>query len=515
MQSSGVLLDEIARMSAEVAETPARLKKIALLAGCLARLEPEEVPVAVAYLSGELPQGSIGVGWASLEELPPAADPPPTLELLDVDAAVSRVAAVSGKGSQAARRTELAGLFGRATEAEQRFLTALLIGELRQGALEGVMVEAVAKAGGLPPDDVRRGAMLAGNLAEVATAALTGGDGGLARFRLTIMRPVKPMLAQTAEDLESAFRDMGVAAIEWKLDGARLQVHRLGSDVRAFTRSLADVTDRVPEVVAAVLALPVETVVLDGEAIALKEDGRPHRFQLTMSRFGSRFDADASARVPLTAFFFDVLHADGEDLLDRPARERFEVLERLVPEANRVPRIVTGDPAEGQRFLRDTLARGHEGVVVKALDAPYEAGRRGGSWLKLKPAHTLDLVVLAAEWGHGRRRGKLSNLHLGARDPATGGFVMLGKTFKGMTDAMLEWQTERLLELETASDGFTVHVRPELVVEVAFDGVQTSSRYPGGVALRFARVKGYRPDKRPEDVDTIDVVRAIHDGTAS
>jgi DNA ligase-1 len=510
-----VLLDEIARTSAEVAETSARLRKIEHLADCLVRLEPSEVTIAVAYLSGELPQGSIGVGWASLKELPSATEPPPTLELLDVDAAITSIAALAGKGSQAARRAELAELFGRATEGEQRFLVSLLLGELRQGALGGVMVDAVAKAAGRPPAEVRRGAMLAGNLGEVAAAALGGEEAGLSRFTLTVLRPIKPMLAQTAEDLGRALQAFGEAAIEWKLDGARLQVHRLEKEVRAYTRSLADVTDRVPEVVDAVLALPVDAVVLDGEAIALRDDGRPHRFQLTMSRFGSRLAADAAARVPLTAFFFDVLHADGEDLLVRPARERFETLERLVPRANRVPRIVTGDADEAEQFLRDTLARGHEGVVAKALDAPYEAGRRGGSWLKLKPSHTLDLVVLAAEWGHGRRRGKLSNLHLGARDPATGGFVMLGKTFKGLSDLMLAWQTERLLALQTGRDDFTVHVRPELVVEVAFDGVQTSRRYPGGVALRFARVKGYRPDKRPEDADTIDAVRAIHEGLSA
>jgi DNA ligase 1 len=506
-----VLLDEIARVSLEVAETSARLRKTALIAGCLRALGPEEVPVAVAYLAGELPQGSVGIGWASLRELPAAAPPPPVLELLEVDAAVGRIATISGKGSQALRAAELAGLFARATEREQRFLRSLLLGELRQGALEGVMTEAVASAAGVPPAQVRRATMLTGNLGKVAAAVLAGGDSsGITGFGLTVLRPVKPMLAQTADDLESAVERLTPAAVEWKLDGARLQVHRDGEEVRAFTRNLADVTDRVPEVVADVLALPVQTIVLDGEAIALKDDGTPHRFQLTMSRFGSRTDPDASKRVPLSSLFFDVLHVDGEDLLDRPARERLAFLEKLLPERNRVPRIEAGEPADSRRFLDDALKRGHEGVVVKALDAPYEAGRRGGSWLKLKPTHTLDLVVLAAEWGHGRRRGKLSNLHLGALDPATGGFVMLGKTFKGMTDSMLAWQTERLLELETSSDSHVVHVRPELVVEIAFDGVQTSRRYPGGVALRFARVKGYRPDKRPEDADTIDAVRSIH-----
>jgi DNA ligase 1 len=504
-----VLLDEIARASADVAGTSARLQKIERLAACLRALRPDEVRVAVAYLSGELPQGSIGVGWASLKNLTtPAASP--SLELLEVDAAIDRVAGIAGKGSQALRRAELDLLFSRATEAEQRFLRGLLLGELRQGALEGVMVDAVARAASLPPAAIRRSLMLAGDLGVVAEAALSEGDAGLERFRLTLLQPVKPMLAQTATSLADAVARLAPAAIEWKLDGARLQVHRSGSEVRAFTRSLADVTDRVPEIVEAALALPVEAMVLDGEAIALKQDGSPHRFQVSMSRFGTRAPASTARRTPLATFFFDCLHADGEDLLDRPARERLEILDSFVPESNRVPRIDTAELSEGQKFLDDTVARGHEGVMVKALDAPYEAGRRGGSWLKLKPTHTLDLVVLAAEWGHGRRQGKLSNLHLGARDPEGGGFVMLGKTFKGLTDAMLSWQTERLLELETGRDAHTVYVRPKLVVEVAFDGVQTSSRYPGGVALRFARVKGYRPDKRPDEADTIASVRAIH-----
>jgi DNA ligase-1 len=506
-----MLLDEIARTSEEVAASSARSRKTALIAVTLRALRPDEVPIAVAYLAGDLPQGAVGVGWASLRSLPsPAGEP--ELELLDVDAAVGRIASVSGKGSQAVRKTEVAQLFGRATEREQRFLRSLLLGELRQGALEGVMLDAVAKAAGVPAAAVRRAAMLAGDLPEVAAAALGGDDErGLDRFHLTVLRPVKPMLAQTAEDLDAALERLTPpAAVEWKLDGARLQVHRLGDEVRAFTRNLADVTVRVPEVVEAVLALPVESIVLDGEAIALKDDGTPHRFQRTMSRFGSGGEAASAMRVPLSALFFDVLHVDGEDVLDRPARKRHEILERVVPSANLVPRVVAGTPAEAELALADALAHGHEGVMVKALDAPYEAGRRGGSWLKLKPTHTLDLVVLAAEWGHGRRQGKLSNLHLGARDPETGGFVMLGKTFKGMTDAMLEWQTAKFLELEERTDGHTVFVRPELVVEIAFDGVQTSRRYPGGVALRFARVKGYRPDKSADEADTIDAVRAIH-----
>ena len=508
-----MLLDEIAQTSSTVASTSSRLAKIARLAECLGQANPDEVGIAVAYLSGVLPQGTVGVGWAALKELPAPAGDPPTLELLETDAAVSRIKAVTGAGSQARRREELAALLGRATEEEQRFLVALFLGELRQGALEGVMSAAVAKAAGVPAEDIRRAAMLAGDLAEVAVVAVRDGLQGLGAFKLTPLRPVQPMLAQTASDLEDAFVRIRPAAVEWKLDGARIQVHRSGNEVRAFTRNLADITDRVPEIVEAVSKLPLDAVVLDGEAIALGPEDRPLPFQVTMSRFGSRVNVEELRKtVPLSPYFFDVLHLDGEDLLDRPAEERLAALSQRIPGELRVPRIETADPAEGQRFLEDALAHGHEGVMVKSLDAPYEAGRRGLGWLKVKVAHTLDLVVLAAEWGHGRRQGKLSNLHLGARDPETGGFVMLGKTFKGLTDEMLAWQTERFRELETGREGHVVHVRPELVVEIAFDGVQTSPRYPGGVALRFARVKGYRPDKRAEEADTIDTVRAIHAG---
>jgi ATP-dependent DNA ligase I len=506
-----VLLEELALTSFEVAGSPKRLRKIELLAACLRRLRTEEIRPAVAYLSGALPDGSIGVGWASLREIPAPAPPPATLELLEVAEALGRIGSSAGPGSVAARRMELAGLFGRATEPERRFLVGLLTGELRQGALEGVMVEAVARAAELPAAAVRRAAMLAGDLGPVAAAAIGEGEAGLGRFGLTLLRPVQPMLAQTADGLDDAFERISPAAVEWKLDGARIQVHRLGSEVRVFTRNLADVTDRVPEVVAAVGALRLDAVVLDGEAIALRADGRPRPFQVTMGRFASRSAIqDLRRSLPLSPFFFDCLHVDGEDLIDRSAEERVAALSRDLPQDLRTPRVVTEDRHDGERFMESALALGHEGVMVKALDGAYEAGRRGGGWLKVKPAHTLDLVVLAAEWGHGRRRGWLSNLHLGARDPEAGGFVMLGKTFKGMTDAMLAWQTEHLLTLETRRDEHTVHVRPELVVEVAFDGVQGSSRYPGGLALRFARVKGYRPDKGPTDTDTIDTVRAIH-----
>jgi DNA ligase-1 len=504
---TGMLLAEIAATSADVAATSSRLAKVARLTECLLGAAPEEVATAVAYLSGELPQGTVGVGWASLKDRPaPAVEP--TLEVLEVDAAMTRLQGISGPGSQAARKEELAALLSRATEPEQRLLLGLFLGELRQGALEGVMADAVAKAAGVPIADVRRAAMLAGDLPAVAEVAIREGADGLARFKLSPLQPIGPMLAQTASDLSEGLERIGEAYVEWKLDGARIQAHRVGDEVAVFTRNLADITHRVPEIVEAVRGFGAKTLVLDGEAIALRTDRRPEAFQVTMSRFGTK--AAAPDAIPLSSFFFDCLHADGEDLVDRPARERLAVLDALVPAEHVVPRLVTGNPEAAQAFLDDALASGHEGVMVKSLDAPYEAGRRGAGWLKVKPSHTLDLVVLAAEWGHGRRTGKLSNLHLGARDPATGGHVMLGKTFKGMTDEMLAWQTEYLLTLETHREGHVVFVRPELVVEIAFDGVQTSPRYPGGMALRFARVKGYRPDKRASEADTVDTVRALH-----
>ncbi|HET8526878.1 MAG TPA: ATP-dependent DNA ligase [Actinomycetota bacterium] len=506
-------LAEIVATSEAIGKTRSRKAKTEVMAACLRRLRPEEVPVAVAYLSGRLPQGTIGVGWASLRDRPPPAAEA-TLELLELDAALERIRRAAGKGSQAARRQELAALFAAATDPEQALLARLLMGELRQGALEGSVVEGVAAAAGVPPAQVRRALMLEGDLGTVAAAALAEGEGGLERFRLTVLRPVSPMLAQTASDAEEALTRIRPADVEWKLDGVRLQVHVLDGQVRAFARTLADVTDRVPEVVEAMSALPLRAAILDGEAIALRPDGRPHPFQVTGSRFASRVDLERlRASTPLSPFFFDVLHLDGQDLIDRPASERLEILDARLPQSLRVPRTVAEDAESAERFLDEALAYGHEGVMVKALDAPYEAGRRGAGWLKVKRAHTLDLVILAAEWGHGRRQGWLSNLHLGARDP-NDGFVMLGKTFKGMTDEMLAWQTERLLELETSREGIVVHVRPELVVEVAFDGLQASPRYPAGMALRFARIKGYRHDKRPGDADTIDTVRAIFEGSS-
>jgi DNA ligase-1 len=507
-----MLLEEIAATWDAVADMPARLAKIGRLAECLRRLGPAEVAIGVAYLSGELPQRQIGVGWASLRDLPAAAAQA-SLTVADVDRAFELIRAAVGAGSQAERRRLLAELGARATDLEQRFLSRLLLGDLRQGALAGVMVEAVAKAAGVPASEVRRALMLRGELGPVAAAALADGAGGLRAFRLDVGRPLQPMLAQTAENLPAALQRISPAAIEWKLDGVRAQIHRLGDDVRVFTRSLDDITARVPELVATALELPVRAIVLDGEAIALRESGRPHPFQITGGRLGSRVDVGRlRAALPLTPFFFDVLHVDGEDVLDLTGAERQEALAEAVPERLRIPRIVTDDAGAAEDFLATTLARGHEGVLVKSLTSPYEAGRRGAGWIKVKPVHTLDLVVLAAEWGHGRRRGFLSNLHLGALDPETGGFVMLGKTFKGLTDELLAWQTERFQELRVSEEaGWVVHVRPELVVEIAFDGVQRSPRYPGGVALRFARVVRYRPDKRAGDADTIDMVHAFQE----
>jgi DNA ligase-1 len=504
-----VKLADIVETSNAVAATSSRREKIELVAAAVRQLAPEETPAGVAFLCGEPRQRQVGVGYASLRDLPAPAELP-TLTVAEVDVAFARIGDLEGRGSQGERRRLLAELFARAIEPEQRFLRALLAGGVRQGALDGVVIEAIARASEVPVGEARRALMLLGDLGAVAEIVRRAGVRGLRDVRLVPGRPLQPMLAQPAADLEAALGRLGTAALEWKLDGARVQVHRVDDGVRVFTRTLDDVTERTPEVVDAVRALPVSAAVLDGEVLALRADGRPLPFQVTSSRFASRTDvAELTRSLPLTAFFFDILHLDGDDLLDRPASERLAALERVVPGDSRVPRIVTGDADEAGAFLEDALAHGHEGVMVKAVGAPYEAGRRGGSWLKVKPVHTLDLVVLAAEWGHGRRRGFLSNLHLGARDPGSGAFVMLGKTFKGLTDEMLAWQTERLLELEASRDDWAVHVRPELVVEIAFDGVQTSSRYPGGIALRFARVRRHRPDKPASEADTIESVRSI------
>ena len=510
-------LVDVAAASSDVGATSARLAKIARIADLLGRAgaegDPKLVAVVVSWLSGELPQRQIGVGWAALRSLPsPAADA--SLTVLETDARFTEIGTVAGKGSQARRAELVTELFAAATEQEQTFLRRLLGGELRQGALIGVMADAVAKAADVPATAVRRAAMLGGALPAVAAAALTGGQAALEQFTLKVGQPVGPMLAQTATGVAEALERLcGTAVFEAKLDGARVQIHRAGNAVSIYTRSLDDVTERLPEVVEATLALPVTDLIADAEAIALRPDGRPHRFQVTASRFGRSADVDAArAAQPLSVFVFDLLHLDGADLLDQPTSERLAALDAVVPKAHRVDRLVTDDADAAQRFLDVTLAAGHEGVMAKSPTTPYEAGRRGAGWLKVKPVHTLDLVVLGVEWGSGRRTGKLSNIHLGALNPATGGFVMLGKTFKGMTDAMLEWQTTRFMELaDGPTDGYVVKLRPEQVVEIAFDGVQGSSRYPGGMALRFARVLRYRDDKSPAEADTIDTVRALYE----
>ncbi len=506
-----MLLSGLVETSAAVASTRSRLAKVAALAACLRRAAPDEVALVTSYLSGELRQRRTGIGWAALRDLPDPA-PAPSLEVGEIDRAFARIEALSGSGSAAARRDEIVALFARATAAEQRFLAQLAGGELRQGALAGVVTDAVAAAAGVAAPAVRRAAMLAGDLPAVAQAALAEGAAGLAEFHLQVGRPVQPMLAKTAPSLEAALAQIEGAAVEWKLDGVRIQVHRDGDDVGVFTRTLDPVGARMPEVVEAVRALPLRTVILDGEAIALRPDGRPRPFQETASRAASRGDAVALREaVPLTPFFFDVLHLDGRDLLDLPAHERLAAIEPILPAGAWVPRLATAGAGDAQAFFDDALARGHEGVVVKSPAAPYEAGRRGAGWLKVKPVHTLDLVVLAAEWGHGRRQGLLSNLHLGARNPESGGYVMLGKTFKGLTDELLAWQTTRLLGLEARRTSTTVYVHPALVVEIAFDGIQTSTRYPGRMALRFARVVRYRDDKQPAEADTIETVRLLHE----
>ncbi|MFE1439912.1 ATP-dependent DNA ligase [Streptomyces sp. NPDC058739] len=507
-----MLLSRVADVSREVAAASARSRKIALLAELFREADARDAPIVIPYLAGRLPQGRLGVGWKTLSRpVEPAARP--GLTVREVDARLTELGTLSGPGSQAERARVVGELMGAATADEQRFLLGLITGEVRQGALDAVAIEGLAQATGAGAAEVRRAVMLAGSLQAVAEALLADGPPALDRFRLTVGRPVLPMLAQTAASVAEAVGRLGACAVEEKLDGIRVQVHRDGTDVRVYTRTLDEITDRLPEVTSAALGLAGERFVLDGEVLSFDAEGRPRSFQETAGRVGSRVDvATAAESVPVSPVFFDALSVDGHDLLDLPFAERHAELARLVPEPMRVRRTLAAgadDAAPAEDFLAGTLRRGHEGVVVKALDAPYSAGRRGASWLKVKPVHTLDLVVLAVEWGHGRRTGKLSNLHLGARR-ADGSYAMLGKTFKGMTDAMLAWQTERLQRIAVQDDGWVVTVRPELVVEIAYDGLQRSSRYPAGVTLRFARVVRYREDKRPEEADTVETLLAAH-----
>jgi DNA ligase-1 len=512
-----VLLHEVVATSAAVAKASSRLVKIAELAALLQRITPSEVDIVVPFLSGETRQGRIGIGPSVIRETKPlSAASTSELSLIEVDNMCEQIATTSGRGSSGDRARLLRDLLRRATADEQDFLVRLLVGELRQGALEGVLIDAVARAGNASPATVRRAVMMAGALAPVARALLGDGESGLARFTVQVFRPVQPMLAHTASDIHEALTHLEQdVALEWKLDGARIQVHKADDEIKVFSRNLRDVTSAVPEVVEAAQALQAHDVILDGEVIALRADGTPETFQRTMQRFGRKLEVDRlRTELPLTPFVFDCLYVNGGSLIDQPQAERFGTLAEIAPRLM-VPNVVRPTPEEASRFVESTLQRGHEGVMVKALTSSYAAGRRGQQWLKVKLARTLDLVVLAAEWGHGRRRGWLSNLHLGARDPVGGGFVMLGKTFKGMTDQMLAWQTERLQQLEVARDDYTVYVRPELVVEIAFNDVQGSPQYAGGLALRFARVKRYREDKRPADADTIDTVREIYEAAAT
>ena len=486
-----MLLSTLVHTSAQVAATSGRLAKINLLADLLRQATPEEMELAIGYLSGTTRQAKVGVGWATLQAAEGTLARSSKLELKDVDHVLDLISTTSGKGAATTKRKLLTDLFARATAEEQDFLFRLITGELRQGALEGVMVEAVAKARDLPANEVRRAMMVAGDLRAVA-------KGDLARFQIELFRPIKPMLSKTATDVEEALGELGPASFEYKLDGIRIQVHKNAHEVRIFSRTLNDITSELPTLVDISKNVDMNEAILDGEAIVLGAENRPVRFQETMKGL--------SAGIP---FFFDILYLDGTSLLEQPYSTRAKILAEHIPESQRPPRLVTADATQAQEFFESAIAAGQEGLMAKGLESKYEAGRRGGAWFKIKRANTLDLVVLAAEWGHGRRKGKLSNLHLGARDP-NGGFIMLGKTFKGMTDELLEWQTTKLQELRTRESGITVYVRPKLVVEIAFNGLQDSSHYPGGLALRFARVIRYRDDKKPEDADTIETVRKLH-----
>jgi DNA ligase-1 len=513
-------LADLVETSRAVAATSSRLEKVERLAAFIQRLPPGLTRLGVAYLIGEPPQGRLGVGFSTLgawRDVGPAGAA--TLELAEVDRIFADLKREAGAGSAERRSGLVGGLLARATLDEQKFLVGLLAGEIRQGALEGVLADAVARAFQVKGAEVRRACMLAGGLPPVAAALAEAGSragsaaAGLTRFELRIFHPVQPMLADSAPDVGAALDRLGEAAFEYKLDGARVQVHKDGERVEVYSRQGRAVTAAVPELVERVSALPAQRLVMDGEAISFSAQGRPLPFQITMRRFGRKLDvAHLRHQQPIAGYFFDALRIDDDTLMDRPLAQRWAALAAALPPEALVPRLVTGDPREADAFLSRALADGHEGVMAKGLAAVYSAGRRGKEWLKLKTAHTLDLVVLAAEWGSGRRQGWLSNLHLGARDPRQGGFVMLGKTFKGMTDEVLRWQTEALLAREIARDGIVVHVKPELVVEIAFNDVQQSRQYPGGVALRFARLKHYRPDKRPDQADTIDKVRSLLPG---
>jgi DNA ligase 1 len=505
-------LASLVALVGQVRATTKKTEKVRLLADILRQTRGRETELAALYLSGSLPQGKIGVGWRMIEAAISDNSPKGTsLTLLEIDQIFDDIASSQGPGSADKKLKALRHLFERTSAEERNFVSGLLMGEIRQGALEGLILDAVSKAANLPFDEVRQAMMFSGNLGELARAALEQGAAGLSRFTLRLLTPVSPMLANGSEDVSAALERLGEAAFEYKLDGARIQVHRCGEDVAIFTRQLQNVTERLPEVVEWTRSLPVGDIVLEGEAISLRADGRPYPFQVTMRRLGRTKGIESIRKeLPLSSFYFDCLYLENEGpLLSFPYQKRMEALSRVVPTSSLVPQMVTGHAAEAEHFLQQALDAGHEGVMAKSLLAPYVAGQRGFHWLKLKPATTLDLVVLAAEWGHGRRSGWLSNLHLGARDTESGQFAMLGKTFKGLTDEMLRWQTDKLLSLEVARDDWTVFVKPELVVEVAFGEIQESPRYPAGLALRFARVKRYRPEKSVNESDTLQTVKIL------
>ena len=506
-----LMLTDIVAVSREVAATRSRLKKIAHLAAILRQLDSAELPAAVGFLCGELRQGRLGLGPRALSRLSTEPEPTgPAVTLLELDAVFQALEDLSGKGAASEREQLLGALFARLTAEERQFVVRLILGELRQGALESIVLDALAEAAQVSSESVRQAMLFAGNAADVAVSAFRGGEAELAAFSVQLFRPLRPMLAQSAKDAAEAFSRTAPAAAEYKLDGARIQLHREGDRVAIYSRYGNDLSDALPEIVELGRSFAARSLVLDGEVIALRADGRPQPFQVTMQRVGRKLDvAAARADLPLRAFFFDCLYVDGQVLVEQANRLRWQALCAAVPAEARVTRVEVAAAEETEAALRGALASGNEGIVVKALASSYDAGRRGVGWVKVKPAPTLDLVVLAAEWGSGRRKGWLSNLHLGARDPETGGFVMLGKTFKGLTDAMLAWQTEKFQALATERSDWVVKVRPEVVVEIAFDGLQKSSTYPGGLALRFARVKRYREDKPASDADTIQFVREL------
>jgi DNA ligase-1 len=505
-----MLFANVVETSRRVRETTKRSEKTELIASLLRQLAPEEAEIAVAFLSGLTRQGKLGVGYATVSSASGLHGDHPSLTILDVDSRLDELARVSGPGSDRRRREILADMLSRATGEEADFLARLIVGELRQGALEGIMLDAIAKASGISPDRVRRAAMMAGSLPAIAEAVFERGEQGLSQFDLQLFRPVQPMLAGTAEDVTEALDDLGEPALEYKFDGARIQVHKSGDQVSIYSRQLNEVEDAIPEVVEAVRNLPAHDLILDGEVLSLDPSGRPQPFQVTMRRFGRKLDVERlKADLPMSPFWFDLLYVNGAPLLDQTQAARFAELVRLSPEGAIVPHLVTADGDAAQEFLEGALARGHEGIMAKARDSAYAAGARGQSWLKIKRANTLDLVILAAEWGNGRRQGFLSNLHLGARDTEKGGFAMLGKTFKGLTDEMLRWQTAEFLKLEIGRDRYTVYVEPKIVVEVAFNEIQVSPRYKSGLALRFARVKRYRTDKSAADSDTFQTVQKM------